>query len=134
LIFADVHESGASLYPGTGAGNEVGTGAAQGTKLNIALPAGSGDAEFNVAWQQMLRHLGRFEPEFFILQCGADSVDGDPLTHLHYSAAMHAQAAGDLCELAARSARGRVLALGGGGYDRGNLAAAWTGVVTSLLR
>jgi acetoin utilization protein AcuC len=133
LIFADMHESGASLYPGTGSENETGTGAAQGTKLNIPLPAGSGDAEFREAWRRMLDHVGRFEPQFFILQCGADSVDGDPLTHLHYSAAMHGQAAADLCALAGRIGHGRVLALGGGGYDRGNLAAAWSGVVSALL-
>jgi acetoin utilization protein AcuC len=133
LIFADVHEGGESLYPGTGSAEETGTGTAQGTKLNIPLQAGSGDVEFQAAWQQMLHHLGRFEPQFFILQCGADSVVGDPLTHLRYSAGMHALAAGDLCALADRLGHGRVLALGGGGYDRGNLAVAWNGVVAALL-
>jgi len=132
LIFADVHESGQSLYPGTGGEHETGTGAAQGSKLNIPLPAGSGDQEFADAWQRVVRHVERFEPQFFILQCGADSVNGDPLTHLHYSRATHGRAAADLCALADRLGHGRVLALGGGGYDRDNLAAAWCGVVAAL--
>jgi acetoin utilization protein AcuC len=81
----------------------------------------------------VLQHVQGFEPEFLMLQCGADSVAGDPLTHLRYSPAVHARAARDLAALADDLGHGRVLALGGGGYDRGNLAAAWTGVVASLL-
>jgi acetoin utilization protein AcuC len=59
LIFADLHESGQSLYPGTGADSEIGSGAAAGTKLNVPLPAGSGDAEFAAVWPQMLAHVAR---------------------------------------------------------------------------
>ena len=70
----------------------------------------------------MLAHVARFEPQFLILQCGADSVAGDPLTNLLFTPAAHAQAARDLCALADRLQHGRMLALGGGGYDRGNLA------------
>ena len=133
VIFADLHESGHSLYPGTGDASESGSGQAEGTKLNVPLRAGSGDAEFSQVWPQMLAHVARFEPEFFILQCGADSIAGDPITHLHLSTACHARAAADLCALADRLGHGRVLALGGGGYDRGNLARAWSDVVQSLL-
>jgi len=133
LILADLHESGQSLYPGTGDAAETGRGAAAGTKLNIPLPAGAGDAAFAVAWPRMLAHVESFSPEFILLQCGADSVAGDPLTHLNFSAACHGTAARELVQLAGRLGHGRVLALGGGGYDRGNLAAAWCGVVQGLL-
>ena len=40
----------------------------------MPLPAGAGDAEFAAVWPRMLAHVERFEPEFFILQCGADSI------------------------------------------------------------
>ena len=43
LIFADLHEDGRVLYPGTGAAEETGTGRARGTKLNIPMPPESGD-------------------------------------------------------------------------------------------
>lgn len=132
LIVADVHECGTSLYPGTGASEETGLGAAAGTKLNIPLPAGAGDREFEHAWGRMLAHVAAARPEFCILQCGADSVAGDPLTHLRFSASMHGRAATALCYLADELGHGRVLALGGGGYDRGNLAAAWNAVVAGL--
>ncbi len=42
VIFADLHEDGQYLYPGTGSAEETGSGAAAGTKLNIPLPPGAG--------------------------------------------------------------------------------------------
>ncbi|HEY2036452.1 MAG TPA: hypothetical protein VGG96_05525, partial [Steroidobacteraceae bacterium] len=132
VIFADLHEDGRYLYPGTGATEETGRGAAQGTKLNLPLPPGADDSVFSDEWPRVIAHLERFAPEFIILQCGADSIEGDPLTHLRLTPRSHARAASDLAALAARHCHGRVLALGGGGYDRGNLANAWNAVVESL--
>lgn len=133
LLFADIHEDGRFLYPGTGAASETGVGAAKGTKLNLPLPPGAGDEEFHRAWQRVETYLGEARPEFFLFQCGADSLEGDPITHLRFSEEAHAHAAARLCALAEKSAGGRVLAMGGGGYNRRNLARAWTRVVRSLL-
>ncbi|HHJ17486.1 MAG TPA: acetoin utilization protein AcuC [Gammaproteobacteria bacterium] len=133
LIFVDLHEDGRYLYPGTGAVKEAGRGAAAGTKLNIPMPPGAGDAEFFKAWDVAERFIDRAEPEFILFQCGADSLAGDPITHLEYSAAAHRHAAGRLQGLAERHCGGKLLALGGGGYNRDNLARAWTAVVEALL-
>ncbi len=132
VIFADLHEDGRYLYPGTGAAEERGRGEAEGTKLNLPLPPGADDTLFADLWPQVIVHLERFEPEFLILQCGADSIEGDPLTHLRLTPGAHARAASELASLADRLGHGRVLALGGGGYDRANLASAWNAVVESL--
>lgn len=133
VVFADLHEDGRYLYPGTGAAHETGRGEAEGMKLNIPLPPGADDAAFAQEWPRVLGHLERFAPEFILLQCGADSIEGDPITHLQYTPATHARAAADLVALAERLGHGRVLALGGGGYNRTNLAQAWNAVVESLL-
>lgn len=132
LIFADIHEDGRTLYPGTGAADETGKGAAAGTKLNIPVPAGADDATFDEVWPPVLAFVEAARPEFIILQCGADSIAGDPITHLAFTPAAHGRAARDLARLADRLGHGRVLALGGGGYNRANLAAAWNNVVESL--
>jgi acetoin utilization protein AcuC len=133
VIIADLHETGQSLYPGTGAAEERGRGAAAGTKLNVPLAAGAGDEEFAAVWPEMLAHIERHAPDFIILQCGADSVVGDPLAHLTLTPACHGRAARELVALARRLGHGRVLALGGGGYDRANLGRAWNEVVAGLL-
>jgi len=133
VIFADIHEDGRYLYPGTGTAEEAGRGAAQGTKLNLPMAPGSDDEAFAQVWPRVTAHLERFVPDFIIFQCGADSLEGDPLTHLRFSSKSHGLAARELVALADRLGHGRVLALGGGGYNRTNIAQAWTAVVESLL-
>jgi acetoin utilization protein AcuC len=133
LIFADVHEDGRFLYPGTGFEEETGRGDAQGKKLNLPLPPGAGDAEFHAVWPRIEALLEANPPEFIILQCGADSLEGDPITHLRFSEDAHAYAAHRLALMADRLCEGRVLGLGGGGYNRRNLARAWTRVVQSFI-
>lgn len=133
LLFADIHEDGRYLYPGTGAASETGTGPAKGTKLNLPLPPGATDEHFQAAWTKVEEYLRVSRPEFILFQCGADSLEGDPITHLRYSENAHGHAAARLCDLARQFANGRVVAMGGGGYNRRNLARAWTRVVRSLV-
>lgn len=132
LVVVDIHEDGRYLYPGTGAAAETGLGPAAGTKLNIPLPPYSDDAAVHAVWPSAEAFLRDARPQFVILQCGADSVRGDPLTHLNYSRELHGEIAQRLCGIADEVCHGRLVALGGGGYDRANLAAAWTGVVAAL--
>ena len=96
VIFADLHEDGHYLYPGTGAADEIGRGAAVGTKLNVPLPPGSDAEVFAAVWPRVVAHLERFAPEFIILQCGADSLEGDPITHLRFTPQVHGRAAREL--------------------------------------
>jgi len=133
VVFADLHEDGRYLYPGTGAAEESGRGSAAGTKLNVPLPPGADDETFARVWPQVTAHLAKYAPEFIILQCGADSVEGDPITHLRFSPQVHGRAARDLAQLADQLGHGRVLALGGGGYNRANLGKAWSAVVENLM-
>ena len=132
LVFADLHEDGRYLFPGTGHADEVGIGEARDLKLNIPLPPGSGDDAFFAAWPAVESLLARHRPEFILMQCGADSLAGDPLTHLQLTEEAHARAAARLCALADEFCDGRLVATGGGGYDRHNLARAWTRVVEAL--
>jgi acetoin utilization protein AcuC len=134
LIYADIHEDGRFLYPGTGHATERGKGDAVGVKLNIPLQPGAGDKEFYAAWEQVEAHLRKHQPEFIVFQCGADSLAGDPLAHLQYTPATHAHAARRLCVLANEMTGGRLMGFGGGGYNRGNLAAAWCGVLDEFIR
>jgi acetoin utilization protein AcuC len=132
LIFADIHQDGRTLYPGTGHEHETGKGAAAGTKLNIVFRPGAGDREFIETWPRVEAHLEKFAPEFIVFQCGADGLAGDPLASLEYSPAAHAHAANRLRALADRTAKGRIMAFGGGGYNRENIGNAWSEVLAAL--
>jgi len=134
LFFADIHEDGRFLYPGTGAAQETGSGGAAGTKLNIPVLPGADDNRFHQVWPRVETFIDAAQPEFIVMQCGADSIAGDPLTHMAYSPDAHAYATRSLVRLAERHAQGRLLATGGGGYNLANLAAGWNNVVTELLQ
>ena len=134
VCIADIHEDGRYLYPGTGYADETGTGAAAGSKLNLPMPPGADDDAFGRAWPLVEAHVRDFAPEIILLQCGADSIDGDPITHMRFSPAAHGAAAASLCRIADELCQGRIIGLGGGGYNRGNLAAGWCAVVKEMCR
>jgi len=133
LIYADIHEDGRFLYPGTGAETERGKGPGTGLKLNIPMQPASGDPQFMAAWERVEVHLRQHKPEFIVFQAGADSIAGDPLAHLQYTPAAHAHAAQRLCVLANEMCQGRIMGFGGGGYNRNNLALGWCGVLNAFI-
>ena len=129
----DFHQSGRTLYPGTGFEHERGGGEAFGTKLNISFLPGAGTREFKEAWDSMAEEfLAQSNPDFILLQAGADGLAGDPLTGLNYTEKVHKFVASRLHELAHEKCEGRIVAVGGGGYDPENIAKAWTSVIKAF--
>lgn len=57
-------------------------------------------------WDKVEGFLRQWEPQFVIMNCGADGLDGDPLAHLHYTARAHSRAARGLCQIAEEFAEG----------------------------
>ena len=134
LFIADIHEDGRFLYPGTGMESETGLGDAKDTKLNIPLKPGSDDNDFIAAFKKVQEFIDNVaQPELIILQCGADCINGDPLTHLKYTSKAHRYAADMLHLLSHKHCDGKMIALGGGGYNKQNIGDAWTEVVGSLI-
>jgi acetoin utilization protein AcuC len=134
LYIADIHEDGRYLYPGTGAESEIGLGDARGTKLNIQMKPNSDDNDFFSEFKRIEEFISNVaKPELIIFQCGADCIRGDPLTHLQYSSRAHNFAANVLHRLSHEHSEGRIIALGGGGYNLANIANAWTEIVKSLI-
>ena len=101
--------------------------------MNIPLPPGADDALFFKVWPEVEDFLRRGQPDFILLQAGADSVKGDPITDMAFSPRAHGHAATRLCALADEFCQGRIVAMGGGGYNRTNLALAWTEVVKAMI-
>ena len=132
LIFVDLHEDGRFLYPGTGDISETGRGSAAGTKLNIPMPPQADDELFFKMWPHVENFLEKHQPEFILFQCGADSIKGDPITDMAYSEKAHAYAAKRLAIIADKYCGGKLLAMGGGGYNHENIAKTWTAVVSAL--
>ena len=117
VLTVSVHESGRSLFPGTGHAAEVGGDGAEGTAVNVALPAGTGDAGWLRAITAIVPAVLRgFEPDVVVSQHGCDAHAADPLANLLVSVDAQRIAAELVHDLAHEVAGGRWLALGGGGY------------------
>lgn len=118
VLTISLHETGLTLFPGTGFANEIGGPNAQGSAVNVALPAGTGDAGWLRAFHAVVPQLvGAFEPEVIVSQHGCDSHKLDPLTHLNISVDGQREAASAVAGLAARYCENRWIATGGGGYN-----------------
>lgn len=132
VFIVDVHEDGKYLYPGTGFEHETGEGRAKGTKLNLPMQPFANDNDFMNALSRAEKFIDDAKPELIILQCGGDSMKGDPITHLNFSENAHIHTTKVLHRLAHKHCDGRMIALGGGGYNRNNIAIAWSEVVKVL--
>lgn len=119
-----VHESGETLYPGTGWEEEIGSGAGEGYNLNLPLPAGCYDGAFLRGIEEVcLPLIDAYRPDFIVLQCGMDGLHGDPLAHLKLTNESQATVVRRLLE------RNRpLLVTGGGGYHVQNTARGWARV------
>ncbi|WP_445278881.1 acetoin utilization protein AcuC [Streptomyces sp. DSM 118148] len=117
VLTISMHEHPRTLFPQTGWPQETGAGAGEGTAVNVALPAGTGDAGWVRAFHAVVPELlAGFRPQVLVSQHGADTHFEDPLAHLAVS--LDAQRAVQVAchELAHEHADGRWVALGGGGY------------------
>jgi acetoin utilization protein AcuC len=118
VLTISLHESGLTLFPGTGFANEIGGPKAEGSAVNVALPAGTRDAGWLRAFHAVVPQLvGAFEPEVIVSQHGCDSHRLDPLTHLNISVDGQREAATAIGNLAARYCGDRWISTGGGGYN-----------------
>ncbi|SFT49171.1 acetoin utilization protein AcuC [Arthrobacter sp. ov118] len=118
VLTISLHESGLTLFPGTGFANEIGGPEAQGSAVNVALPAGTADAGWLRAFHAVVPQLiGAYEPEVIVSQHGCDSHRHDPLSHLNVSVDGQREAAAAIGNLAARYCDNRWVSTGGGGYN-----------------
>ncbi len=85
VMTVSIHESGMTLFPGSGFEDETGEGVAAGTAVNVPLAAETGER----VWLETLRTLlpelaAAFGPDLVVSQHGADSHLWDPLAHLRH--------------------------------------------------
>jgi acetoin utilization protein AcuC len=117
VLTVSVHESGATLFPGTGFPDETGGPLAPGTAVNLALPSHTEDAAWLRAIDAVVPPVLRaFAPQVLVTQHGCDAHVEDPIANLDVSVDAERLASSWLHDLAHEVADGRWVALGGGGY------------------
>jgi acetoin utilization deacetylase AcuC-like enzyme len=132
LSYASTHQM--PLFPGTGAPDETGTGAARGTKHNAPLAPGSDDDAFVSAWRdRLLPAIEDFAPEAILVSAGYDAHAMDPLADLRITEAGYETVGRELGALASRlGLQGIALTLEGG-YDLDAIRASAAATVRGVL-
>jgi len=122
VLTISIHESGRYLFPGTGSVDEIGQGEGLGYAVNIPLSPYARDDVFIEALEEIVLPLVQaYNPDVLVTQLGVDTFASDPLTHLELSTQAFCRAIESFKEL-----NKPWVALGGGGYDVGNVARGWT--------
>lgn len=128
VMTISLHQSGHTLFPGTGFVEEIGAGEAKGTKVNVPLPPYTSDPLWLDAFGEVVPPLVEsFKPDVLVTQLGCDTHYTDPLANLMLTTDCFRRTAAMLHELAHRAAEGRWVATGGGGYQWARVVPrAWT--------
>jgi acetoin utilization protein AcuC len=118
VLTISLHEHPATLFPGTGLPTETGGPGADGSAVNVALPAGTRDAGWLRAFHAIVPPLlAAFAPQILVSQHGCDTHWLDPLANLQLSIDAQRAAQAKMHQLAHQCAGGRWLLTGGGGYE-----------------
>jgi acetoin utilization protein AcuC len=128
VLTVSLHQSGRTLFPGTGFVHEAGRGSALGTKVNVPLPPSTGDEGWLRAFDAVVPPLVRaWDPDVLVTQLGCDTHHTDPLAMLSLTTNAYRATAAALHRLAHEAAGGRWVATGGGGYQWAAVVPrAWT--------
>ena len=86
VLTISVHQHPADMFPFTGLPAETGGPGAEGSAVNVALPARTGDARWLRAFHAVIPPLlAQFRPQVLVSQHGADTHRLDPLARLELS-------------------------------------------------
>ncbi|MCY2995435.1 MAG: histone deacetylase [Planctomycetota bacterium] len=123
VFYFSVHQS--PFYPGTGHADQQGRGKAQGTKLNVPLPAGSNDRDYRRAFEEQLVPAARaFQPDFVLISAGFDAHEQDLLGGMKLTTAAYAKLTRMVRQIAEQNCQGRLVSVLEGGYGLEGLAAS----------
>ncbi len=116
VLFVSSHQY--PFYPGTGAADEIGTGAGTGFTVNLPLAAGATDADYErvydaVAWPI----LTAFKPQLILISAGFDAYKDDPLAAMRLEADCFGRLTARAAAIADDCCEGRVVVTTEGGYD-----------------
>jgi len=122
VLFLSMHQSGDSIYPGTGFEDEIGCEKGLGYTVNIPLPQYTDDEAYTRAFEEVFFPLcDFFKPEIVVAQIGLDTLKRDPLTNLRCTNNGYTRIIRQI-----KGSCNKIMALGGGGYNIADAVRGWS--------
>ncbi len=106
----------------------------QGYTLNVPLSAGSGDAAYTRAFEEILMPAAiRFDPDIVLVSAGFDAHIDDPLAGMAVTTRGFRRIASIVSSIADRCCEGRLAITLEGGYDLHALSHSVAGVLEVMI-
>lgn len=133
VLYLSFHQTGKTIYPGTGSPAEIGEGDGQGYTVNVPFPVGSTDENYAAALREIMIPLSEmFEPDMLMVSTGLDGHAKDPLTKLELSSNGYGFLAGTAIEQAGKLCDGKINFVLEGGYAINEAARSALNVMRGL--
>lgn len=132
VLKVSLHHYDGRFFPKTGALGERGSGAGWGYSVNLPLPRFSTDDEYLPLLEIAFGEIEAYRPQAILLQYGTDAHFADRMTGLKISTRAYERISEGVHELAHRVCEGRLLVVGGGGYEPEMVTRCWGILVANL--
>ena len=131
VLYFSVHRDWS--FPGTGLAEKVGTREGEGYNINVPLPRGSGDCEYELVFQQILKPVAlKYNPELILISAGMDAHFKDPIGQMSLTPRGYWRLAQIVCEIAGKCCGGDLVAVLEGGYNPQALAESVLAVLVAM--
>ncbi len=122
------------FYPGTGYFSEVGDGKGEGFTVNVPLPGGMGDEDYDAVYTKLLLPIAlEYNPELVLVSAGFDPYYQDPLGGMEVTEKGFARLATILLEIANKTCNGKIVFTLEGGYSIDGIARCIKEIIALLL-
>jgi acetoin utilization deacetylase AcuC-like enzyme len=117
VLFFSFHQAG--IFPAPlGEIASVGEGAGTGFNVNLAVPAGSGNATYNAAIERIVRPIAdEFKPQLVLISAGQDASVNDQLGRNSLTTEGYRDLTKAMIDIAETHADGKLVVLQEGGYS-----------------
>ena len=112
VLYVSTHQY--PYYPGSGSEKEVGK---YNNILNIPLKAGTTGDEYLNAYENVLKKIQGFKPEFLLFSAGFDAHDNDPLAQLKLNSEDFYLITQRTLQISKSFCNGNIVSILEGGYD-----------------
>ncbi|CAF4058096.1 unnamed protein product [Rotaria magnacalcarata] len=130
VLTVSLHKYEPGFFPiNSGGLNEIGEAWGRGFNINIPLHHGINDNQYLSLFTSLVPKINSsFQPEVFVVQCGADTLFGDPMKSFNLTTKCIMNCVEQIINL-----NKPILLLGGGGYNIADTARLWTSITSLCL-
>lgn len=131
VLYFSVHRDWS--FPGTGMAEKVGAREGEGYNINVPLPRSSGDLEYKLVFEQILKPVAlKYNPELILVSAGMDAHLKDPIGQMGMTPSGYWKLTQIVRGIAESCCEGALVAVLEGGYNIQALAESVLAVLAAM--